>query len=538
MNAVSAERAVNTTHPGTRQRVTRRWATTLAVVFCGLIASSCRADVVVDVTVNDDVSGTVEATVLLDAEAAEGLRDLDENASGIPLEDLAESGWEIEPPTATADGGTRISATKNFGGPGQLTQVLEELGGEGGIFRDFQLQRAQSFGQLSYALIGQLDVSGGFDTFGDVDLAEALSAEEQSLQSLAEYYGATEEDVGFTLRVTMPGQLQNDASSGSLVVGETSVTSAWAAALGDKAISVALATTERSILAQVLRGASVVAGVLTAIVLLARLLRAISNRRRARARPVVQGPVDARGRAVNRTMADDVGVREPELQSPELPRTFQVVALDGMGVLYSEGDDINRLLVPFARSRGSTVSDAEVVARARAMSVGRMTTAAFWPSIGVFGDPGFLDNEYLALHQLTPGVVRYLRRLRSHGIRAACITNDSAEWANKLRISHSLDSLIDQWVVSGSVGVRKPDGPIFEVLRRVTGVPPELILVVDDNLDTLDAARAYGFGTAWFAPEGDATMARGHELMRSFDIGENRPSGEAPAGILGEAPGN
>ncbi len=529
---------------GHRLRPSRRLVRRLALLLllpAALVVAGCQADLRVDVTVADDGSGVVQAAVELDAEAAAALRDLEEDANGIPLEDLAASGWQTEPPTETSTGGVEIRASKPFGDPPQLTEILEELGGENGIFKNFVLSRQQSFGQLAYSLTGQLDVSGGFNVFADPQLEQVLVAETQSLQSLAEIYGAQEQDINIRLSVTMPGQLQEDASNGAPTEGELSVTSSWRRTLLDNEIPVALATTERSMAAQVLRGASVVAGVLAAIVVLARFLRYLGSRRRQRSRPVVQGPVDAKGRAVakvdpaNESHQDlNLGGGPPQ----QRPGTFRVVALDGMGVLYQEGDDINRLLIPFARGRGSTVPDDLIRSRAREMSLGRMTTASFWPSIGVFGDANYLDNEYLALHQLTPGVVKYMRRLRSHGIRAACITNDAAEWANKLRINHSLDTLVDLWVVSGSVGVRKPEVPLFEVLRRVTGEPPHLILVIDDNLDTLDAARAFGFGTAWFNPGGTQEQARGHELMRNFDTGDTPDPAEAATGVPGEAFGN
>jgi putative hydrolase of the HAD superfamily len=173
--------------------------------------------------------------------------------------------------------------------------------------------------------------------------------------------------------------------------------------------------------------------------------------------------------------------------------------------------------VPFAREHGSSASPADIADKARLLSLGRMTSADFWRSIGVAGDPNELDNAYLASHQLNPGVVRYLRSLRDQGFRLACITNDSAAWAMKLRTGHSLGGLIDPWVVSGSVGVRKPDGPLYEVLRRVTGEPTSAILVIDDDLDNLDAARELGFGTRWFTREGDRADARGHEVMRGFE---------------------
>jgi FMN phosphatase YigB (HAD superfamily) len=94
--------------------------------------------------------------------------------------------------------------------------------------------------------------------------------------------------------------------------------------------------------------------------------------------------------------------------------------------------------------------------------------------------------------------------------------------------------LIDPWVVSGSVGVRKPDAPIFEVLRRIASEPPNTILIVDDDLDVLDAARRLGFGTTWFKPRGDRADARGHDLWRRFEGEEDEYTIEAVAAVTGE----
>jgi putative hydrolase of the HAD superfamily len=194
-----------------------------------------------------------------------------------------------------------------------------------------------------------------------------------------------------------------------------------------------------------------------------------------------------------------------------------------MGVLYREGNDIGNVLIPFARERGSEASDEEIAGKARALSLGRTTTSEFWSAIGVDGDPGELDSAYLARHQLSPGVVKYLRSLRDQEVRVACVTNDASEWASKLKVGHSLAGLIDPWVISGSVGVRKPDKPIFEVLRRVTGEVPSSILVIDDNLDILDAARDLGFATAWFSAEGSRGEARNHTIVRRFDTDDDLP---------------
>lgn len=504
-------------------------ALALAVVVA-VLGTACRADVVVEVEVVEDGSGVVLVEVLLDAAATEGLADLGLDAT-LPLSDLAQAGWEIEPPTLTDGGETQVTAQKAFGTPVQFAEVMDDLTGEGGVFEDFALTRTQSFGRVDYQLTGTLDPSGGFDSFGDEELTTALG---RSLSSIAVSppYEASPEDINFTVTAALPGEFQEEGSNGTIVESETMVEGTWTTDLASSRTDITLQSARRSTAAQVLRGVAVVAGVLAALVLFAQVLRVFGARRRQlqeeRAREARRAQ-SARRLGQNAPAAavaagsgssptgEDGSDGETDADPAAGSEAYRVVALDGPGVLYREGDDIRKLLIPFARERGSGVSPEDIVDKARLLSLGRLTPADFWKIIGVEGDPNELDTAYLSSHQLNPGVVRYLRSLRDSGLKVACITNDSAAWAMKLRSGHSLDGLVDPWVVSGSVGVRKPDGPLYEVLRRVTGEPTSAILVIDDDLDNLDAAREFGFGTRWFTREGERDDSRGHEVMRGFE---------------------
>lgn len=511
------------------------------LLLVALVTTSCRGDLSIDVDVEPDGSGLVRAEVFIDAEAADQLLDLDrESGGGIPTRDLVEAGWDVEPPVRSEDGSVTVTATKAFGTTSQFTEVMNELSGDSGLIRNFTLVRAQSFGRLDYTVEGVIDPINGFSSFSDGDLETSLT---RSLESVAERYGADEQDVSIDLAVTLPGELQEDQSNGLQQNStETEATLRWETSLASSnRTDVQIATTRRAITAQVLRGVAVLAAVLAGLLIFARLLRLVSSWRRPK--PKRLRPADALGRRpaeqrtaqAARTAADrSTGKAAGEDASEPAERRYNVVALDGMGVLYREGNDIAELLVPFARQRGSEVPTDEIAAKARLMSLGRMTSVQFWPSIGVAGDPIELDGAYLSMHQLSPGVVKYLRKLRSEGVRAACVTNDAAEWANKLRASHSLQGLIDPWVVSGSVGVRKPDAPIFEVVRRVTGEAPSSILIVDDNIENLDAARSLGFGTVWFTPDGDREDARGHDVWRRFDTDDDELSIETAAAVTGD----
>lgn len=500
-----------------RTRLSRRLGLWILLLLIAAVAGGCQADFEIRVTVEDDGSGLVMTEIVLDEEASAALLDLEAGAT-LPLTDLSQAGWDIGRPVEEVSGVTRITAQKAFGTPSQFAEIMDELAGDGvapgdqDLIRDFRLVRSQSFGRVDYSLTGVIDPRQGLAAFSDEELEATLG---QSLASIvtAAPYNAEPGDISIELSITMPGELAESGSTGT-VDGDLEPTARWRTTMaGGQPIDVELRTARRSTSAQVLRGVAVVAAVLAGLAAFGQLLRLSGSLRRRKPAAKVR-PTDARGRPVDATAGP---APKPEQTAEQMFEGYRVVALDGMGVLYREGDDIRNLLVPFARERGSMMPEDEIAQKARQLSLGRMTPADFWAVLGVAGDPNELDSAYLATHQLTPGVVRYLRKLRDSGIRAACITNDAAAWAMKLRTGHSLEGLIDPWVISGSVGVRKPDAPLFEVLRRVTGEAPSSILIIDDDLDNLDAAAKLGFGTAWFSADGDPADARGHQLFRNFD---------------------
>lgn len=171
------------------------------------------------------------------------------------------------------------------------------------------------------------------------------------------------------------------------------------------------------------------------------------------------------------------------------------VCFDAMGVLFRSADDLRDLLIPFALSRGSSRAEPEIVETYRSCSRGELTSADFWRWLGVPGDGAALDAEYLAGQRTNDGIVRLASALASRGTTVACLSNDVREWSEWLRRRHGLDRYIRTWVVSGEVGVRKPDARIYEALVEQTGIPASDWTFIDDREQNLDAAARLGFRT-------------------------------------------
>ncbi|MBO0794242.1 MAG: hypothetical protein J2P36_25295 [Ktedonobacteraceae bacterium] len=56
---------------------------------------------------------------------------------------------------------------------------------------------------------------------------------------------------------------------------------------------------------------------------------------------------------------------------------LQMVVLDAVGVIYTSGDDVADLPIPFARRYGCQLSDADIASFYRQCSLGRYSSGAF-----------------------------------------------------------------------------------------------------------------------------------------------------------------
>lgn len=174
---------------------------------------------------------------------------------------------------------------------------------------------------------------------------------------------------------------------------------------------------------------------------------------------------------------------------------MKVLALDAMGVVYSTADDVRDLLVPYLRERGCARSDAEIEDQYNRCSLGQFTSAQFWQQCGVLGD----DEEYCSRHELTPGVLDLLATPTDAGWRVVALTNDVSEWSRLLRTRFDLTRWIPDWIVSGDIGIRKPDPRAYDALVHAAGVPATDIHFFDDRPRNVTAARQAGLDGRLFS---------------------------------------
>lgn len=185
-----------------------------------------------------------------------------------------------------------------------------------------------------------------------------------------------------------------------------------------------------------------------------------------------------------------------------LPRCL---VLDAMGVLFAAADDVTQLLVPFIRSAGGE-RDAHAIESAYVeASLGHIDADAFWTRVGL---APHVEHTYLSKHRLAVGAMEFLGLARRAALPVWCLSNDVARWSRQLRASLGVEPLLAGAVISGDVGVRKPDRRIYELLLAATGCRAADVLFVDDRTKNVDAAGAVGIRALQFtAKYGYAQLA-------------------------------
>jgi putative hydrolase of the HAD superfamily len=114
----------------------------------------------------------------------------------------------------------------------------------------------------------------------------------------------------------------------------------------------------------------------------------------------------------------------------------------------------------------------------------------FGDLLGVAAD-GLIDRLF-ALMQPDETMTAAVAHARGAGVRTALISNS---WTRRHYDQRLLSELFDAVVLSGEVGIRKPDPGIYELALERVGRPAERCVFVDDLPGNLKPARALGMAT-------------------------------------------
>jgi putative hydrolase of the HAD superfamily len=156
----------------------------------------------------------------------------------------------------------------------------------------------------------------------------------------------------------------------------------------------------------------------------------------------------------------------------------------------------------------------EAMALLRRLEAGELTeeefSPLFGPIIGVREDrhEGLVDRLFAGMRP-EEGMIEALRRARAAGLKTGLISNS---WGRGRYDRDSFAELFDGVVISGEVGLYKPQPEIFRLGAERVGLTPPDCVFVDDLRENCEGAEAVGM-TAVLHRGADSSLERLEELL-------------------------
>ena len=104
----------------------------------------------------------------------------------------------------------------------------------------------------------------------------------------------------------------------------------------------------------------------------------------------------------------------------------------------------------------------------------------------------FRDHWFDMCQGDIPGMVEIIQDLKSRGVGVYGLTNWPAATFTEARRRFRTLAGIDNYVVSSSVKLAKPEPAIYELLIRQYNLKPQECAFIDDRIDNVNAAKALG----------------------------------------------
>lgn len=108
----------------------------------------------------------------------------------------------------------------------------------------------------------------------------------------------------------------------------------------------------------------------------------------------------------------------------------------------------------------------------------------------------------VSAHEMTKGVeaqtainselVTLVTQLQGNGYKIACLSNGTHEWTLRVINDHGLGNIFDKIVLSGDIGIVKPDPRIYQKALASLDVTASEAIFIDDRQVNVEAGEACG----------------------------------------------
>jgi putative hydrolase of the HAD superfamily len=132
----------------------------------------------------------------------------------------------------------------------------------------------------------------------------------------------------------------------------------------------------------------------------------------------------------------------------------------------------------------------------------------FGPIVGVENTDGLVDRLFAGMEP-DEAMIEAVRKARAGGVKTGLISNS---WGHGRYDRSTFPQLFDGVVISGEVGLHKPEPEIFELGAEKVGLAPADCVFVDDLRENCAGAEAVGM-TAVLHRGADSTLPEVERLL-------------------------
>jgi len=212
-----------------------RFSRLTLVVIGLLVLAGCRLDVVVDVEMQPDGTGSVVVEAVADEALLQRVPGL---LDDLRLDDAVANGWTVDGPVLREGGGASVVLTRPFSTDADLANVLSSIGPP--LTPTTVTRTSNEDGHVVTTVAGVLGLTDGFADFADADLIAAVGGTPFA-DDIAASGTSVEESFSFTYRVALPGALESAETGTDLGDGVVQ----WVAPLDGSELAYAMTTVQR-----------------------------------------------------------------------------------------------------------------------------------------------------------------------------------------------------------------------------------------------------------------------------------------------------
>ena len=132
---------------------------------------------------------------------------------------------------------------------------------------------------------------------------------------------------------------------------------------------------------------------------------------------------------------------------------MKTVIFDMYGVIMKHPEGA---LLPFVNRTFPDIKHEDVYTHWMDANVGSLSSLEFFKNIGFKGDLNKIEIEYLNTIEIDESFYETAQMLKKY-CRLALLSNDLSEWSGYLRGKFKINGFFDVIIVSGDVGIKKPE---------------------------------------------------------------------------------